>query len=276
MIDKQDFIKQVAREVKCLPPIPATITELRAVIALPDTDFAHVVPILKKDPGLCADLLRFANSASYGLAHEVTTVTEAVRCFGMKNLVDYVTSAFCEQAIRNSFSELQSLDDYFVHSRHVSHVCKLLAKSSGASGHQQEVVSLAGLLHDIGRLVMVLVAHKNSLVLLGTNWDQMQHVIKDEKNTLGIDHCAVSKVICRKWQYPIGLVDGISRHHTPVLGNTMNELGSIIFLGHFIGFDQLTDDMICTMFPEWALKKLNLTVEKLLEVRAICLADSVK
>jgi len=274
-MNKKVFIEKIAVEVKKLPPVPATIHKLRVIINNPETDYSHIIPILSKDPGLCADLLRFSNSAMFGLNHKVTTLEEAIRCFGMANLADYVLSAFCDQAIRQCYNEHMDLDEYFKHSRHVAEVCKVLGQMAKLSVHEQETFSVAGLLHDIGRLVMLLVARREHLVLLGTSWGKLKHVIRDSEDSAGIDHCDVSRIVCHKWKYPEILSEGIGRHHTPILKDDVNVLGSYIFLAHFVGFEQLDENMILAMFPNWALEHLNLSAEKLLEARAICFDNDI-
>ncbi len=94
---KQALSNRVVELIDQLPPLPETIAELRKVAANPNVRFSHIVPILKNDPPLCADLLHLVNSAYFGVNHTVEGVEEALRIFGVEPLINFVTLTFSER-----------------------------------------------------------------------------------------------------------------------------------------------------------------------------------
>ena len=132
-----------------LPPMPNNIIRLRKAAADPNVNFNQLVPILKEDPGLCADILHIANSAFYGVHHTVDTIDEAVRYFGVEHLIEFVSVSFSEKTVKKFFHHVKNLNDYFDHSRQISTAAYLLAKHAKKSVHEQNQFAIAGLLHDL-------------------------------------------------------------------------------------------------------------------------------
>lgn len=258
---------KVAELVDTLPPMPATIMELREAAADPDCNYKRIIPHLKKDPGLCADVLRIANSALFGVSHKVETVEESVRYFGMNRLIDYVATSFSEKVVRDSFRSLRNLSDYFDHSAQISAAAHIIAKHANMNSHDQDMFTVAGLLHDIGRLVLALAGSKQGSPLMGRAYSEMEEVIADEKETMGVNHCEVGAIICEKWQFPDRLVEGVFRHHTPMKKNDLSKPGAVIFLGHIVTFDDIPETMLRNAIPEETLEKLGITADLLVECR---------
>jgi HD-like signal output (HDOD) protein len=242
--ERAEIARGVAEQIKKLPPMPETVIRLREEARRPSANFKTLVPLLERDPGLSADLLRFANSAAYGIPHRVDTVSEAVLYFGMRNLVEFIAVSFSNRIIRQTFSRLKNIDDYFGHSQRVSLACHVLAQDSGQDEHRQEVAKLGGLLHNIGRLVVLLVTNQDGAELTGAAWDGAKEVRWENNNMCGIDHCNVGAEICRKWEFP-------------------DLLQEAIFLGELMVIDDLPGEIINEALPAWALDQLRLSPGKL-------------
>lgn len=266
MQTKQEIFDRVVEIVDKLPPIPANILDLRRAVADPNVEFSQLVPLLKKDPGLAADLLKFANSARYGVEHHVDTIEEAVRYFGMTNLVEFVTAAFAEHFVRSAFTTIRGLDAYFTHSREISGAARQLAIHGGFSSHDCEAYALVGLLHDIGKLVLIAASHTETLPLISGFGEKMRAVVEHEQELWGIDHCEVGAAICKKWNFPELFQVAIIRHHTPGKGADFSMPGGIIYLGHVITIPGITNTVVRMAIPEPDLGKMNLTYSALLEI----------
>jgi HD-like signal output (HDOD) protein len=264
---KQLLSRKVAELIDRLPPLPETIAELRKVAANPNARFSHIVPVLKKDPPMCADLLHLVNSAYFGVNHTVEDVGEALRIFGVEPLINFVTLTFSEKAIRKYFAEIKNLGDYFKHSRQISKAAAIVAKKARKSKQTQDFLSTAGLLHDIGRLVIMLAQDKKSFELAGNSLDQLQGVIKDEQDILGMNHCIIGSSICEKWCLSKLLRETIQLHHTPLEGGLHVE-ACLVFLAHFITFEEVSDMMlVSTILPQDTITALGLTPKSLIAAR---------
>ena len=267
--DKEKIIQQIVDQVEKLPPMPETVTQLREAVNDPDVNFKSLVPLIEKDPGLSADLLRFANSAAYGVKHHVETVSEAVLYYGMANLVEFIAISFSNKVVHDIFKELENLDEYFTHSQHVSRGCYVLAQVADISQHDQEVYKLAGLLHNIGRLAIMLVTHQYSNDLTRPPASTGEAMNLKEKQLYGINHCEVGKMICRKWEFPESIQNGIFRHHNPVDHDDINKMGAFICLSEFLILDSIPQEMLNGILPEEVLTELNLNLDKLATARKL-------
>ncbi len=266
-IKRTEVAGRVIRQIETLPAMPATAVQLRAAACDPRMDFTRIVPLIEKDPGLCADLLRFTNSAAYGVGHPVETVSEAVLYFGMENLVEYILTSYSNRLVRESFSRIKHLDDYFLHSEQVSVACCLLAKSANLPRHDQEVCKVAGLLHNIGKLVLLLATQQWGGPLMGTPWGERQAMITAEEQLYGLSHCAVGALLCQKWLFPETLLNGIRHHHHPMPNGHLVPLAAYVYLGELLVIDDLPMKIITRDFSPAILEELKLSEDKLVLAR---------
>lgn len=265
---RDEVAERIVRQVEALPPMPATALRLRAAAADPNVNFSRLVPLIERDPGLCADLLRFANSAAYGVGHPVETVEEAVLYFGMDNLTEFILLSFSNRLVRESFRMLRHLDDFFAHSEEVSTACVMLAREAGLSRHEQDVCKVAGLLHNVGKLVLALATKEWGAELLGTPWSDRQAMMTEEESRYGFSHCEVGAQLCRKWQFPPKLLEAILHHHRPLVDGAAIPLATFVYLGELLVIDGLPTETIVKDFPAAVLEGLGLTPERMDAARA--------
>ena len=257
------MMDQIVHQIEVLPPMPETAMKLRSLVNQPDVDFPQVVPYIEKDPGLCADLLRFANSAATGVGHPVETVGEAVRYYGMDNLIQHIWVFYANRLIRESFRPIKHLDDYFLHAEQVSTACTLLARRANLVFHDQEVCKVVGLLHNIGKLVVLLATRQWGAPLMGTPWDHWQSTMTEEEQAYGLNHCEVGARLCEKWNFPEKLLNAIRYHHQPLRGGELIPLAAYVYLGEILVIDDLPMEVVVRDFSSEHLKALSLSEEDL-------------
>ncbi|MBD3321683.1 MAG: HDOD domain-containing protein [Chitinivibrionales bacterium] len=263
---KKVLSRKVTDLIDRLPPLPDTIRELRKTAANPNVRFSHIAPVLKKDPPLCADLLHLVNSAYFGVNHSVDTIDEALRIFGVEPLINFVTLTFSENVIRQKFASLSNINAYFEHSRKISKAATIVAKKARNSRKVQDFISTAGLLHDIGRLVILIAQDKGVFELAGTSYESLLAVIETEEDIAGMNHCTAGAHICQKWGLSPLLQETIQNHHTPLEGGIHREPG-YIFLAHFCTFDEISDMMLATVLPAESIAGMGLSPDKLVAAR---------
>ena len=265
--ERQAAMDRIVRQIEALPPMPETAMKLRAAARDPDVDFARIVPLVEKDPGLCADLLRFANSAATGVGHPVETVSEAVRYYGMDNLNHFILVSHANRLIRESFHRLRHLDDYFLHAEQVSTACALLARHADLALHDQEVCKVVGLLHNVGKLVMLLANRQWGAPLEGTPWKDQEERIVEEERHYGLNHCEVGARLCEKWNFPSKLLEAIRYHHRPILNGRLLPHAAYVYLGELLVIDDLPMELILQGFSPAHLQVLNLSASVLMAAR---------
>jgi HD-like signal output (HDOD) protein len=194
--------RKVAQLVEILPPIPANISRL--MTTRPDSNevYKQVRALIDDDPGLCSDLLHLAGDICYVSGEPIETVDDALRHVGIDTLIQLIAVSYAGKIIRKEFARMKYLNDYFEHSRKISLSCQILAKLHDMPEHDRQMYAVAGLIHDIGRLIIMLASDKTTVGLLGTSWDKMKTIVKDEKEIFGMNHSEAGMQICSKWHFP--------------------------------------------------------------------------
>jgi len=267
---------QVVELVHRLPPMPKNIDSL---LCSAREDCGHkekLIELAGQDPGLCADLLHLANNYDSTFDKHIETVAEAVSTIGPLPLIQLVGVWYAKGIILKEFSLLEHLDDYFIHSQEISLGCRVLSELSGVKQHGCEVLSVAGLIHDIGRLVILLASNKTSARLMGTPWNKMKSIVEDEKDLLGMNHCVIGERICKRWRFSDYMQEGILRHHSPLINDDFSYLGGMIFITHFVTYSDFTGEMLSTMLPIELCDRLGLAPNDIEKAREAYLSHKHK
>ncbi len=257
-----NFEEAIVGHVEKLPPMPKNIIKLRELFNDENSSLSDAVKIVKNDPSMVANILHLVNSAIFGINHSVDTLEEAIRYIGFEPLINFLATEFSNNVAKSSFQTIPNIDEFFNHSKMVSLAAKLLAKVAGKPKRQQSLVETAGLLHDIGRLIILVVCEKNGVDLLSNNWTKDEESIQEESELLGMDHCNVGQKISHKWQYSIELENIIQRHHNP-FEKEYCENAAYIQFGHFLTMDEVDEELLLNLYPEDKLEQMGLSKQKL-------------
>jgi len=207
LIDIHDLIN----ENEPLASLPNTFYKLREVVDDPSCDFDDIAEIISIDPSLTLRLLKIVNSAFYGFRGEIETVSHALGVVGTEQLMQLVLAT----TVVRQFKGIDMIDmDYFW--KH-SIACGLSARAiNEARGeHDGERFFVAGLLHDIGRLVMCLRAPDQLRIVLDFARKSGDRWYKAEAKYFGFDHGAVGGALLRAWHLPERLQEAVAHHHFP-------------------------------------------------------------
>ena len=259
MEEQEELARKVAELIQKLPPTPDNINRLMADEIDSGQEYTEVLGLIENDPGLCADLLHLAGDSCYKSSENVETIDDAVQEIGIQPLVQFIGVSYAKQTIQKEFAPLKHLNQYFQHSQEISLSCRIMAEVLDMPKHQREMYAVIGLIHDIGRLVIMLASNRRSVPLMGTSWDEMISIVHNEKEVLGMNHCDVGMQLCSKWNFSPLLNEGVLRHHTPLLGDDFSPLGAVIFVSHFVALSDFTGQMLVERLPSELLNRLNLS-----------------
>jgi len=255
---KREFAEKVTELVEKLPLFPRDIDRLLATAVKPSEDITEILRLIESDARLSSELLQLAR-VYYGTAEEIKTVEDIARLVGVQAMVQLIGISYARTAIDKEFSSLKYLSEYIDHSEEVSVGCRILAEICGMAQDEREIYAVAGLIHDIGRLAIMVASNRTSAHVLGTLWDKMASVVHDEKASLGTNHCDVGAQICRKWNFSPIVQEGILRHHTPLVDNDFSTPGAIIFVSHFLSASDPSGDILSTLSAAEIVGKLKIS-----------------
>jgi HD-like signal output (HDOD) protein len=254
---KGELARKITKLVDKLPLFPHNIDGLLATAVKPSEDNKEILRLIESDPELSAELLQVARTY-YGTAADIETIEDAVNHVGLQALVQLIGISYARNAIQEEFTALKYLNEYIDHSEDISIGCRIMAEISGRPQDELEIYTLAGLIHDVGRLAIMVASNRTSAHVLGTLWDKMASVIHDEKTELGTNHCDIGMRICRKWNFSPIIQEGVLRHHTPLFDSDFSFAGAVIFISHFLSASDPSGDILSTLMASDVLGRLNL------------------
>ncbi len=192
--------------LKRLPTIPRLQQTILAALANPDVDFDDVAELIELDPSLASQVLRLANSAFYGQEGTISGVTQAIILLGVVVTRSLVQSSavFQLQAV--------SLEGFWEHSLGCAVAAGAISKVTGIG--TPEEVTAAGLLHDLGKVVMCAELPDVVEYIVERARDEGCEFREVERELLGIDHGEIG-ALANHWQFPPCLAEPIMYHHTP-------------------------------------------------------------
>jgi putative nucleotidyltransferase with HDIG domain len=189
------------------PPVStATLPLVMQAIAAPESSAASVAAVVCHDQGLAARVLALANSAQFGFARRVVDLEQAIALVG--------SSMVQTLAIASSASVLDPhgvLGDRQRHAVEVAAAAQLLAPAAGV---RPSDAFAAGLLHDIGELLL-LQASPSAYAVMYPTFETHQGQLRAEKTAFGTDHALAGAEHLLDWRVPDVIADAVADHHDP-------------------------------------------------------------
>lgn len=243
-MDSSQLQTRIANIVQHLPPLSEHIDQLFEAIKTTGNNKQRIISLIESDSSLCAEVLHIANSGCYTITHPVETLEEAINIVGIDSIVEDIGIRYANESIRTDFLDLKHLDQYYSHGTEISLACRVLAEAAGLSEHQKNMYAVAGRIHDIGRLVILLASNNLTASLMVNNLDSLLSIPQEEKTMAGMNHCDIGCQICSNWSFAPILCEGVLRHHTPVIKEDVSIPGAVIFLAHFVSVSDFTGKIL--------------------------------
>jgi len=261
---------QLGDVVRMVPPLDDTVEALLAA-SVEDRGVDAVMSLVENDPGLCADLLFLSNTRCFnpGWTAPVTDLRDALTVIGVSHLATAVGAAYAQCVVREQFGKPSEWDAYIRHSQDISHGCSAVATVLGVKSEQRRLLRVAGLTHDIGRVVILSAQDGSTANLLGTPPDRLMGILDEERAAWGLDHCRLGHGLFEKWRLADELKEGILRHHSPLIDHDYSFWGAVIFLAHFVTMSQFTGDEMMRFLPAQLFRELSLRAADLDEARRL-------
>jgi putative nucleotidyltransferase with HDIG domain len=204
--------EEFACELDDLPSPPAVVMELLNTIDQDDIDVAVLARKVSADQALTAKTLRLANSSLYGIAVKVTTIQQAITYLGFQATRNLVTAAALTGCFPNRQCAGFDARAFWRHAIGVGVCARVLARHLHLS---QDVAFTAGLLHDIGRLVLVTLQPKRYAQVIAHRQAHDCSLLAAETEVMAVDHVMAGLALARQWQFSDTMRQAIAFHHAP-------------------------------------------------------------
>jgi putative nucleotidyltransferase with HDIG domain len=198
--------------VKDLPVLPRTFMALREKLADPNASVKEVVKLVEQDISISAKILQLVNSALFGLPRESSTINTAVSYLGIDMLHNLVLSAEVFRVFENA-AKLPgfSFEEVHEHSQLTAKIASHIPVP--AAVHSAAVV--AGLLHDVGKLVLATRSPKHFARALEGAAEEKRPLFAVEQDLMGVSHAEVGAYLLGIWGLPCPVVEAVAHHHHP-------------------------------------------------------------
>jgi putative nucleotidyltransferase with HDIG domain len=192
---------------------PRVFQKVNQIVNDPHSTTEDIARAIGEDAGITLRLLRVVNSAFFGYNQKIESLDQAVMALGTSQVRDLVLATTVAEKFEGLPEDLINMESFWQHSL----ACGVMARSLAQAGRQinLEPFFLGGMLHDVGRLVMLFrMPEKCRLIVTRCHQSgEMMHVV--EREVFGYDHAEVGGCLLSTWGLPPHLEEAVASHHLP-------------------------------------------------------------
>ncbi|HWH70429.1 MAG TPA: response regulator [Candidatus Sulfotelmatobacter sp.] len=208
-------IQKLLTRKEALPSIPDVYFKILEAIQAPSNPTQQIAEIVASDPALTARMLQLVNSAFFGFAREVSGVDEAVMLLGVGTIRSLVLAMHLFSAFNVPPSGNSPLHQVWSHSGRVAQLARKIVSLEGGDAKLQEQAFTAGLLHDIGKLILADNLSAKYLEILAQARQARRPLVEVERQELQATHAELGGFLLDLWGLPAPLVEAVALHHEP-------------------------------------------------------------
>ena len=212
---KSDLLRQMVNCCSVLPSVPSLYSEIIEILQDPEADTEAIGSIIIKDGGMTARILKLANSAFFGFGREISDVSEGVTYLGTETIKSLILFS-------NAFSEYENLnlpgfsvESLWHHSLETANASKSVALYEDTERKPAEEAYIAGLLHDVGKLVLAANLPQQYQEAISIARQEKVPLSVAERKVFNADHADVGGYLLGLWGLPVPVVEAIALHHRP-------------------------------------------------------------
>lgn len=240
----QESLKKVVASIASLPSLPSLYTELLDELQSGDPSIPKIGEIISKDIGFTAKLLKTVNSSFFGLAQRITHPTKAVSLLGLDLVQSIILASGTFDQFRNIKIKGFSLEKLWDHAMTTAVLSRTIARVAGQDRKNIETAFMAGILHDVGKLLVAAHLPEQLKAILNQMQAEAHSMADAETVVLGTTHAAIGAYLLGLWGLPDAIIEATAFHHAPFATSTngLNSAGLVHIANAFAnGSESLSD-----------------------------------
>lgn len=215
--------------------LPTVYFKLREALEDPDSTFDDFSKIISGDSALTARLLRIVNSSFYGFPSKIETISHALTIVGTEQLSELILNATVMKQFDGISPKLLNMESFWKHGIGCGVAARELAQYLEKAGPERYYV--AGMLHDIGILVIFKKKPQQATEILTRCECEKEPLFKIEREVLGFDHAQIAQALFKEWKLPVRLVEPVAYHHNPLEAKKYPEEAAITHVADILAYE---------------------------------------
>lgn len=227
---QQVLLDDVIKQIKDLPTLPAVAQEMLSDLNDDNSSLDEITQKVAMDHSIAAKTLRLANSSYYGSNSRVVTLQQAVAMLGVKNVKNLIRMTIMTNSFPATICPGFDFRAFWRHSIATAVCAELISRTLHM---KHDFAFTAGLLHDIGRLVLVTRFPKTYTEVLAYRERTDCQLLEAERAVMQLDHVEAGLALASHWHFSDAISDAIRGHHQPEQED-LNSIASLIHVANSI------------------------------------------
>ncbi|XPV77598.1 MAG: HDOD domain-containing protein [Desulfovibrio sp.] len=211
---QHEGLREKVNNIETLPVVPETFSELTTLLEDKDVSMKEISDLIAQDVSVSSTILKTVNSAFFGLFGSVKDIHRAVPLLGIDIVKGLILGVHTISNFRDSELETLSLNHLWKHSFNTALIAREIAKAESMSKADVETSYVAGLLHDIGKLLFAQVLPDEYKVTLNNFSQSDKSLYAEEQLQLNTTHAELGAYLLNLWRMPEEVVIAVNNHHT--------------------------------------------------------------
>lgn len=261
-------------EVDRIPSLPAVVQEIMAKVGNQQSSAQDFDELIRKDLVIAGKLMKMVNSPFYGLSNQVSSISQAVNIVGFASLKSLVLAASASNLMVADLVAYGFIPQgLWKNSISTAVLAREIARRCGVGKDEAEEYFLAGLMRDVGMLVLGPVMSRHGIVLR-KDQNSKDDILTKERQALGFDHCWAGERVAEKWRLPPTLSIIVGKHHripSILTDSQMKQLATVRLaerLGYMVNAGVVSDHPFDAKIDGVLLKAVGLNAENFQKLMA--------
>lgn len=211
----QPDLRKLITQIERLPSVPTIYLQLQSELRKQEPSIKKVAQIVSADMAMVTKVLQLVNSAFFGFYEQVTSAERAVVLLGINTIESLALTVKAFEMFDTSHTPFLNIDEMMKHSILTANFARTIGNEQGCHNEELDQILTAGLLHDIGKLILADNLPLKYSGILNKAQRENRSVWEVEFEVLGATHAEVGAYLTGLWGLPDSILEALAFHHDP-------------------------------------------------------------